>query len=106
MQGMDAGAQIVLLVLGVGLLLLLASTVTSSVQKAHQRTDARLAALERKVDAVVDHLGVVVPEPRYPEVERLLAQGQQVAAIRAYRQATGADLLTARDAVDELARGR
>ena len=106
MQGMDSGTQVVLLVLVVGLLLLLASTVTSSAQRRQQRTDARLAVLERKLDAIVEHLGVVVPEPRYPEVERLLADGQRVAAIKRYRELTGAGLVAAKDAVDELARSR
>jgi ribosomal protein L7/L12 len=36
----------------------------------------------------------------------LLAEGRQVAAVKAYREATGADLRTAKDAVDELARQR
>ena len=104
MSGMDAGTQVVLSVLLLGVLLLLASSLAGATQRRQQRLAAQLATLERKVDAIVDHLGVVVPEPRYPEVERLLAAGQQVAAIKAYREQTGTDLVTARDAVDALAR--
>jgi ribosomal protein L7/L12 len=36
----------------------------------------------------------------------LLEEGKQIAAVKAYREATGADLLTAKNAVDELARRR
>lgn len=106
MAGMDAGTQVVLLVLVIGLLMLLVSSLASAAQRRQARTDVRLAALERKIDAVVDHLGVVVPHPQHPEVERLLAAGQQLAAIKQYRQDTGADLVTAKNAVDELARRR
>ena len=104
MQGMDTGTQIVLLVLLIGVFVVLVGTLTGAAQKRQSRTEARLAALERKVDALVDHLGVVVPQPTYPEVQRLAAAGQQVAAIKRYREETGADLVTAKNAVDEIAR--
>jgi ribosomal protein L7/L12 len=84
-------------------LLLLVAGARAGAARDRARTEARLAALERKVDAVLDHLGVVVPEPRYPEVEQLLAEGRQVAAVKAYREQTGADLLTAKQAVDGIA---
>lgn len=103
---MDAGTQVVLLVLVIGVVMLLAGSLAGAARRRQTRTEAGLAALERKVDAIVGHLGVAVPEPRYPEVERLLAQGQQVAAVKRYREQTGADLLTAKNAVDELARRR
>jgi ribosomal protein L7/L12 len=88
--------------LTVAVLLLLAGA-RAGAARDRARSEARLAALERKVDAVLDHLGVVVPEPRHPAVERLLAEGQQIAAVKAYREETGADLLTAKRAVDGLA---
>ncbi len=83
--------------------LLLLTGARAGAARDRVRSEARLAALERKVDAVLDHLGVVVPEPRHPAVERLLAEGQQIAAVKAYREETGADLLTAKRAVDGLA---
>jgi ribosomal protein L7/L12 len=88
--------------LTVAILLLLAGA-RARAARDRARAESRLAALERKVDAVLDHLGVVVPEPRHPQVERLLAEGRQIAAVKAYREVTGADLLTAKRAVDELA---
>jgi ribosomal protein L7/L12 len=59
-----------------------------------------------KLDAIVAHLGVVVPEPRHPEVERRLAQGAPIRAVKAYREATGAGLVEAKNAVDEIDRRR
>jgi ribosomal protein L7/L12 len=58
------------------------------------------------VDAIAAQLGVTVADPEPPEVLGLLAEGRQIAAVKAYREATGADLRTAKDAVDELARRR
>ncbi len=62
--------------------------------------------IDAKLDAVVAHLGVVVPEPRYPQVERLLAEGHPIRAVKAYREQTGAGLVEAKGAVDEIERGR
>jgi ribosomal protein L7/L12 len=101
----DTWLPVVLLALGA--LLLLGSTSARSAAAAERtRLATRLAAVERTVQAIADHLGVVVPEERHPEVERLLGQGKEIAAVKAYREATGADLLTAKRAVDELARRR
>jgi ribosomal protein L7/L12 len=62
----------------------------------------RLALVERKLDAVLDHLGVEVPEPHMEQVAALLGQGKTIQAIKAYREATGADLREAKEAVDQL----
>jgi ribosomal protein L7/L12 len=67
-----------------------------------ERRTRRLALVERKLDAVLDHLGIEVPQPHLEQVEALVAQGKTVQAIRAYREATGADLVEAKQAVDRL----
>ena len=92
-----------LLVLGV-VLLIGAESVGSARERA--RTAGRIASIERTVDAIAAHLGVTVPDPQPPEVLSLLAEGKDIAAVKAYREATGADLRTAKEAVDELARRR
>ncbi len=66
----------------------------------------RQAAIERKLDLVLGHLGVTVPEERHEEVERLLAEGRMIHAVKVYRERTGASLLDARNAVEEIARRR
>jgi ribosomal protein L7/L12 len=94
-----------LAVLVVGVLLLTAGGMPGAARE-RVRTARRLAAIERTLDAVAAHLGVTVTEPELPQVMLLLEEGKQIAAVKAYREATGADLLTAKNAVDELARRR
>jgi len=70
------------------------------------RTARQLAAVERKLDVIIAHLGVEVPEPAHPAVVELLERGKKVAAIKAYREQTGADLVEAKTAVERMERGR
>jgi ribosomal protein L7/L12 len=84
------------------LVVLLAVAAFGQRQTEIRRVQRRLAAVERKLDAVAEHLGVPTPEPRLPEVEDLIAQGRTIQAIKAYREATGADLVEAKEAVDRL----
>ena len=65
--------------------------------------ERRLAAIERKVDAAMAHLGIADEEPTYPEVEALVRQGRQIQAVKAYRERTGAGLAEAKRAVDAMA---
>jgi ribosomal protein L7/L12 len=65
---------------------------------------AQMASLQRKLDLIMDHLGIPVPE--VAEVIRHVDNGRTVEAIRAYRQQTGASLLEAKQAVDRLAADR
>jgi ribosomal protein L7/L12 len=62
---------------------------------------ARMAALNRKLDLVMAHLGIASPEE--PEVLHHLANGRTIEAVRAYREQTGATLLEAKQAVDRIA---
>ncbi|MET7423540.1 hypothetical protein [Dactylosporangium sp. NPDC005555] len=64
----------------------------------------RLAEIERKLDLVMDHLGIREPEPRVPDaVLRELLAGRRIQAIKEMRAATGASLREAKDAVDLIA---
>ena len=67
------------------------------------RLEHRLAAVERKLDRLLDHLEVPTPEYPLAEVEACLSRGQKIQAIKVYRDATGVDLRTAKDAVERLA---
>ncbi len=91
-----------LLGLGVAVIALVAVTASAGRREAERRQMRRLALVERKLDAVLDHLGVEVPEPHMEQVEVLLGQGKTIQAIKAYREATGADLREAKEAVDRL----
>jgi ribosomal protein L7/L12 len=65
---------------------------------------AQMATLHRKLDSIMDHLGI--PAPELPEVIRHVDNGRKVEAIRAYRQETGASLVEAKQAVDRIAADR
>jgi len=68
-------------------------------------TTRRLAAIERKLDLVLTHLGIQEPVPDvHPAVLRELQQGRKIQAIKAYREATGAGLKDAKDEVEAIGR--
>lgn len=71
-----------------------------------RKTERRLAAIDRKLRLLMDHLGVVEPSPAMPDVERELDRGNKISAIKAYQAATGAGLKEAKDAVEDLQRRR
>jgi ribosomal protein L7/L12 len=65
----------------------------------------RIAELERRVDAIMRHLGIAEPQlstTASARVQELARDGQKIQAIKQYREETGADLATAKQAVDNL----
>ncbi|WP_189078662.1 ribosomal protein L7/L12 [Mangrovihabitans endophyticus] len=76
-------------------------------RSAIDRQARRLAAVERKLDLIMDHLDVREPEPTLPgPVWEELVAGRKIQAIKKYREATGAGLKEAKDAVELVARQR
>ncbi|MGS2614474.1 hypothetical protein ACVCAH_08095 [Micromonospora sp. LZ34] len=65
-------------------------------------TAYRLSEIERRLKLVMDHLGVDDRTPAPAEVREHLARGDKIKAIAAYRKATGADLRSAKAAVESL----
>ncbi len=63
-------------------------------------TSARLARLERKIDAIIAHLGIELPDDGMEDIRALAASGQKIAAIKEYRNRTGAGLAEAKNAVE------
>lgn len=64
---------------------------------------ALLARVERKLDLIIDSLGLEESAPADLEQVRLLAQqGRKIEAIRLYRETTGVGLKEAKDAVDQM----
>ncbi|MEQ4305729.1 hypothetical protein ABNF97_30830 [Plantactinospora sp. B6F1] len=84
-------------------LLVLLWTESSSAARRHRDGIARLRRVERKLDLVMEHLGLTDAEPVLPEVSAYLEKGQRIAAIKAYRDATGVGLREAKQAVDRIA---
>ena len=101
---MDSSVAVSAVLAIVGFLALGLSVVTTP--RTDQRTAARLAKIERQLQAVIDHLGVVDVPSAMPEVADLVDRGLKIKAIKVYREATGAGLKEAKDAVDKLARQR
>lgn len=99
---MDIWILVALAGLAVGLALM----ATGSRAQERNRATARIATIERKLDAVMAHLGVAAPAPEEPEVVRLLELGKRIEAIKVYRERTGLGLAEAKGAVDEIARER
>ncbi|MEU1885589.1 MULTISPECIES: hypothetical protein [Micromonospora] len=66
----------------------------------------RLTEIERRQRLIMDHLGIVDRGPALPGVREHLARGDKIKAIKAYREATGTDLRTAKEAVEAIAAGR
>ena len=92
---------IIIAVVGVSLL------VASNRSQRTGREAARLAAIERKLDAVMHHLGIEEPvAAEDPEVVAHLVKGEKIHAIKIYRDRTGAGLAEAKDAVERIARER
>jgi ribosomal protein L7/L12 len=72
--------------------------------RARDRRVAQLAVIERRLAAIMDHLGVAEPDPDTSDVAAYVAAGKTVDAIKLYREQTGASLLDAKNAVDQLGR--
>jgi hypothetical protein len=65
----------------------------------------RLAAIERKLDLIMENLGIEEPVPDVNgEVLRELQAGRKIQAIKAYRAATGVGLKEAKDEVEAVGR--
>ncbi|MFI1195634.1 hypothetical protein ACH4T9_20600 [Micromonospora sp. NPDC020750] len=89
--------DIILTVLTIVVVLLLVAQLAGPQQD--RNTPRRLAEIERRLQLVMNHLGVVDERPMPPGVREHLARGEKVKAVRAYRAATGVDLRTATEAV-------
>jgi ribosomal protein L7/L12 len=88
-------------------LVLVALAVAGGRRSTVDRQEQRLAAVERKLDLLITHLGIHEPEPDIPgAVLQELVAGRKIQAIKAYREATGVGLKEAKDAVELLARQR
>jgi ribosomal protein L7/L12 len=99
---MDSWAVILLVVAAAGAVLASAATWIQE----RRSVAAQLSSIQRKLDLVMNHLDIADAAPELPEVVRHLENGQPVAAVRAYRQQTGASLLAAKQAVDRIAKER
>ncbi|GAA2605254.1 ribosomal protein L7/L12 [Streptomyces axinellae] len=84
---------------GIGLLLYGA---VYGIETKISRADRRVARVERKVDLILDHLGIQEHDPWLDEVAQLARSDKKIQAIKRYRELTGEGLKEAKEAVDRL----
>jgi ribosomal protein L7/L12 len=63
---------------------------------------ARLARIERKLDAIISQLEIRLSDDGLQEVLDLAAGGEKISAIKLYRELTNAGLVEAKAAVEAL----
>ncbi|MEL7473754.1 MAG: ribosomal protein L7/L12 [Planctomycetota bacterium] len=64
------------------------------------RPDPRLALIERKLDLIIEFLGIENPSDEFDQVRDLVRHGNKIEAIRVYRELTGCGLKEAKEAVE------
>ena len=67
-----------------------------------RRLTSLIRGLEAKVDRIAANLGLDAPATEPPEVRGLLQAGRKIEAIKVYREATGAGLAEAKQAVERI----
>ncbi|MVU76468.1 hypothetical protein GPX89_04320 [Nocardia sp. ET3-3] len=73
------------------------------------RLERKLARLERKIDLILEHLGIDAPDKitDYTEIDNLLSRGKKIHAIKLYRDLDPtASLVEAKDAIESRPGGR
>ncbi|CAM5228018.1 MULTISPECIES: hypothetical protein [Streptomyces] len=73
-----------------------------TLQSHVSRAERTIARVERKLDLVLQHLDLHEEIPGKDGIVALVREGKTVQAVKAYREATGAGLLEAKQAVDRL----
>ncbi len=68
-----------------------------------ERHTRRVAAMDRKLDAIIEELGIVDRVHDLTRVRELVRADDRVGAVKAYREETGAGLVEAKQAVDRIA---
>jgi ribosomal protein L7/L12 len=102
MAGMESALSITIL----ALVLLAVGLLVGGAASRERRTTARLVAIDRKLQVIMDSLGLADPAEAVPAVRHHVDRGEKIQAIRAYREATGVGLAEAKEAVEAIAEGR
>ncbi len=94
---------------GLVILVVVAFVESLSRGKATERLQKRVLDLEVRLHKIQEHLGFVAdPSPPVTDDVKVLARtpGSKIAAIKLYRQQTGAGLKDAKDAVERMMEGQ
>jgi ribosomal protein L7/L12 len=102
-------STVIAITVGAAVLVLLAAVAGRG--GSTRQLERRLDRLERKVDLVMQHLGVAQPGPDVgggpdiaidQDVVALARAGRKIEAIKRYRELTGVGLKEAKDAVERI----
>ncbi|MDT0386278.1 hypothetical protein [Streptomyces sp. DSM 41921] len=88
--------------LAVLVVVLVGLTTMATVESRARRLERRMSRLEHRLGLLLEHHGVPDDDPALAEVAALVRAGQDIPAIKKYREVTGAGLLEAKQAVDRL----
>jgi ribosomal protein L7/L12 len=92
----------------IGIMILVLSGGSAATVTRLQSTDRRrLKRMEAKIDQLMNAQGLTVPDLGDEDWQKLaLDPSKKIAAIKAYREATGAGLAEAKDAVEKYIAGQ
>ncbi|WP_030679489.1 ribosomal protein L7/L12 [Streptomyces rimosus] len=75
--------------------------LASTMDARHKTLERRLRRMDRKLDLIMEHLGIEETGPEgMAEIDALLHKGKKIEAIKRYRELTGAGLVEAKEAVE------
>lgn len=97
--------MLILVALVVGSLAIV-MVAAAAILRFRDETVTRLAAIERRLTAIMQHLGVPEQEPETADIIAHLDGGRTAEAVRVYRRRTGTGLIEAKKAVDDIDRRR
>ena len=63
-------------------------------------TPPAVARIERKLDLLLEHLGIQVPDGLSPRVRAAIMAGRKIEAIKLHREETGLGLREAKDRIE------
>ena len=75
--------------------------VASGLNRGTATQETRLLILERKINLILNHLGIK-DDIQKGTVQELILRGQKIQAIKLYREISGVGLKEAKEAVDQM----
>ena len=75
--------------------------VASGLNRGTATQETRLLILERKINLILNHLGIK-DDIQKGSVQELILRGQKIQAIKLYREISGLGLKEAKEAVDQM----
>lgn len=75
-------------------------TISSELYERVSLLEAQVRYLSERTNIPLPDFPAIAQSALTPEIQQLLASGNKIGAIKAYREATGSDLATAKKVID------